>query len=89
MGKTTRPVRYDLNQIPYDYTEKVTNRFKGLGLGNIAPKELGTEAHKTIQEAMCCSPWRCKESDTPWQLNNSKLSSEYMWCRKMEIASYV
>ena len=32
VGKTTRPFRYDLNQTPYDYTEKVTNRFKGLDL---------------------------------------------------------
>ena len=32
VGKTTRPFRYDLNQIPYDYTVEVTNRFKGLGL---------------------------------------------------------
>ena len=77
VGKTTRPVRYDLNQIPYEYTEKVTNRFKGLGLGNTAPKELWTEVHNTIQETMCCSPRGCKESDTPWPLNNSKLSNEY------------
>ena len=34
VGKTTRPFRYDLNQIPYDYTVKVTNRFKGLDLKN-------------------------------------------------------
>ena len=41
--KTTRPFRYDLNQIPYKYTVEVTNRFKGLGLVNIVPEELWIE----------------------------------------------
>ena len=40
MGKTTRPFRYDLNQIPYDYTVKVRNRFKGLDLIDRVPDEL-------------------------------------------------
>ena len=40
MGKTTRPFRYDLNQIPYDYTVEVTNRFKGLDLIDRVPEEL-------------------------------------------------
>ena len=40
VGKTTRPFRYDLNQIPYDYTVKVTNRFKGLDLTDRVPDEL-------------------------------------------------
>ena len=40
VGKTTRPFRHDLNQIPYDYTVEVTNRFKGLGLIDRAPEEL-------------------------------------------------
>ena len=40
VGKTTRPFRYDLNQIPYDYTVKVTNRFKGLDLIDRVPEEL-------------------------------------------------
>ena len=52
MGKTTRPFRYDLNQIPYDYTVKVTNRFKGLDLINRLPKELWTEVHDIVQEAV-------------------------------------
>ena len=39
VGKTTRPFRYDLNQIPYDYTVKMTNRFKGLDLTERAPEE--------------------------------------------------
>ena len=41
--KTTRPFRYDLNQIPYNYTVEVTNRFKGLDLVDRMPKELRTE----------------------------------------------
>ena len=41
--KTSRPFRYDLNQIPYDYTVEVRNRFKGLGLTDRVPDELWTE----------------------------------------------
>ena len=44
--KTTRPFRYDLNQIPYNYTVKVTNRFKGLDLIDRVPEELWTEVVK-------------------------------------------
>ena len=51
VGKTTRPFRYDLNQIPYDYTVKVTNRFKGLDLIDRVPEELWTEVHDIVQEA--------------------------------------
>ena len=47
VGKTTRPFRYDLNQIPYDYTE-VTNRFKGLDLINKVPEELWVEVHDIV-----------------------------------------
>ena len=43
VGKATRPFRYDLNQIPYDYTVKVTSRFKGLNLIDRVPEELWTE----------------------------------------------
>ena len=50
VGKTTRPFRYDLNQIPYDYTVKVRNRFKGLGLINRVPDELWTEVCDIVQE---------------------------------------
>ena len=48
--KTTRPLRYDLNQIPYDYTVKVRNRFKGLNLIDRVPDELWTEVHDIVQE---------------------------------------
>ena len=51
LGKTARPFRYDLNQIPYDYTVEVTNRFKGLDLIR-APEELWTEVHNIVQEAV-------------------------------------
>ena len=50
VGKTTRPFRYDLNQIPYDYTVQVRNRFKGLDLIDGVPDELWTEVHDTVQE---------------------------------------
>ena len=48
--KTTRPFRYDLNQIPYDYTVEVRNRFKGLDLIDRMPDELWTEVHDIVQE---------------------------------------
>ena len=50
VGKTTRPFRYDLNQIPYDYAEKVRNRFKGLDLIDRVPDELWMEVHDIVQE---------------------------------------
>ena len=49
-GNTTRPFRYDLNQIPYDYTVGVRNRFKGLDLIDRVPDELWTEFHDIVQE---------------------------------------
>ena len=52
VGKTTRPFRYGLNQIPYDYTQEVTNRVKGLDLIDRVPKELQTEVHDIVQEAV-------------------------------------
>ena len=50
VGKTTRPFRYDLNQIPYDYTVEVRNRFKGLDLTDRVPDELWNEVHDIVQE---------------------------------------
>ena len=52
VGETTRPFRYDLNQIPYDYTVEVTNRFKGLDLMDRVPEELRMEVHDIVQEAV-------------------------------------
>ena len=52
VDKTTRPFRYDLNQIPYHYTVEVTNRLKGLDLIDRVPEELWTEVHDIVQKAM-------------------------------------
>ena len=50
VGKTTRPFKHDLNQIPYDYTVEVRNRFKGLDLIHRVPDELWTEVCDIVQE---------------------------------------
>ena len=50
VGKTARPFRYDINQIPYDYTVEVRNRFKGLDLIDRVPDELWMEIHDIVQE---------------------------------------
>ena len=50
VGKTTRPFRYDLNQIPYDYTVEVRNRVKGLDLIDRVPDELWNEVRDIVQE---------------------------------------
>ena len=50
VGKTTKPLRYDLNQIPYDYTVEVRNRFNGLDLIDREPDELWMEVHDIVQE---------------------------------------
>ena len=50
VGKTTRPFKYELNQIPYDYTVEVRNRFKGLDLKDSVPDELWTEVHDIVEE---------------------------------------
>ena len=50
VGITTRPFRYDLNQIPYDYTVEVRNRFKGLDQIDSVPDELWTKVHDIVQE---------------------------------------
>ena len=52
VGKTTRPFRYDLNQIPNDYTVGVRNRLKGLDLIDRMPEKLWTEVHDIVQEAV-------------------------------------
>ena len=51
VGETIRQFRYDLNQIPYDYTVEVRNRFKGLDLIDRVPDELSTEVRDIVQEA--------------------------------------
>ena len=52
VGKTSRPFRYDLNQIPYDYTVEVTNKFTGLDLVDRVPEELWMEVCNIVQEVV-------------------------------------
>ena len=52
VGKTTTPCRYNLNQIPYDYTLQVTNKLKGLDLVDRVPEELWMEVHNIIQKVV-------------------------------------
>ena len=67
VGKTTRPFRYDLNQIPYDYTVEVTNRFKGLDLIDRVPEELWAEVCDIVQEAVIKSiPKKKKCKKAKW-----------------------
>ena len=75
VGKNTRPFRYDLNQIPYDYTVEVTNRFKGLNLIDRVPEELLQEVCDVVQEAVIRTipkKKKCKKakwlSDKPLQI---------------------
>ena len=65
--KTTRPFRYDLNQIPYDYTVEVRNRFKGLDVTDRLPDELWTEVRVTVQETRIKTiPKKKKCKKTKW-----------------------
>ena len=67
VGKTTRPFRYDLNKMPYNYIVKVTNRFKGLDLIDRVPEELWTEVHDIVQEAVIkTTPKKKKCKKTKW-----------------------
>ena len=68
VGKTTRPFRYDLNQIPYDYSVEVTNRFKGLDLTDRVPKEQWTEVCNIIQEVVIKTiPKKKKYKKVKWR----------------------
>ena len=67
VGKTPRPFRYDLNQITYDYTVEVTNRFNGLDLIDRVPQELWMEVHNTVQEiGIKIIPKKKKCKNTKW-----------------------
>ena len=69
VGKTTRPFRYDLNQILYDYTMEVRNRFKGLDLIDRVPEELWMEVRDFIQEAVIKTiPKKKKWKKAKWLL---------------------
>ena len=67
MGKATRPFRYDINQLPYDYTVEVRNRFKGLDMIDRVPDELWTEVPDIIQETgIKTIPMEKKCKKTKW-----------------------
>ena len=67
VGKTTRPFRYVLNQIPYDYTVEVRNRFKGLDLIDRVPDELWMEVHDIVQETRIKTiPMENKRKKAKW-----------------------
>ena len=67
VGKTPRPFRYDLNQIPYDYILEVTNRFKGSDLTDRVPEELSMEVHDIAQEVVIkIIPKKKKSKKTKW-----------------------
>ena len=69
VGETTRPFRYDLNQIPYDYTVEVTNRFKGLDLIDRVPEELWTECLKNS-----CTGDRDQDHPQEKEMHTSKMA---------------
>ena len=76
-GKTNRPLRYDLNQIPYDYTVEVRNRFKGLDLIGRVPDELWNEVHDIVQETgIKTIPMEKKCKKEKW-LSGEALQMEY------------
>ena len=67
VGKTTIPFRYDLNEIPYDYTVEVRNRFKGLDLIDRVPEELWTELPDIVQkEVIKTTPKKKKCNKAKW-----------------------
>ena len=73
VGKTTRPFRYDLNQITSDYTVEVTNRFKGLDLIDRVPNELWMEIHDLVQEAVIKTITKKKKYKKAKQLSEQSL----------------
>ena len=78
--KTTRPFRYDLNQIPYDYTVEVTNRFKVLDLVDWVPEELWMKVHNLVQETVTKPSQRKRNA----RRHNGCLRSLYKLLRKEE-----
>ena len=72
-GNTTRPFSYELNQIPYDYTMEVMNRFKGLDLVYRVPEELWTEVHNIAQEVVTKTIAKKKKCKKAKQLSEEGL----------------
>ena len=77
VGKTTRPLRYDLNQIPLDYTVEVRNRFKGLDLKDRLPEELWTEVCDIVQEAVIKTILKKKKCKKAKWLSEKFLTNSY------------
>ena len=76
-GETTRPFSYNLNQILYDYTVEVTNRFKGLDLRDRVPEELWMEVHNIVQEAVIKTiPKKQKCTKVKWLSEEALLIAE-------------
>ena len=73
VGKTTKPFRYDLNQIPYNYTVEVRNRFKGLDLIDRVPDELWTEVRDIVQETGIKTIPKKKKCEKPKWLSEEAL----------------
>ena len=81
VGRTTRPFKYDLNQIPYDYTVEVRNRFNGLDLIDRVPDKLWMEVHDIVQKAVIktipkkkkCKKAKCL-SEEALQISEKKIS---------------
>ena len=74
---TTKPFRYDLNQIPYDYTLEVTNRFKGLDLIDRVLEELWMEVHDIVQEAVTKTiPKKKKHNKANWLSEDLKIAKK-------------
>ena len=79
VAKTTRPFRYDLNQIPYNYTVKVKNRFKGLDLIDRVPEELWMEVHDIVKEVVIKTipkKKKCKKGKTAEKRREAKGKGE-------------
>ena len=81
VGKTTTPFRYDLNQIPYDYTVEVRNRFKGLDLIDRVPEELWTKVCDIVQEAVIKSIPKKRNA----KRQNGCLTRPYKQLRKQKL----
>ena len=73
LGKTTRPIRYDVNHIPYDDTVEVTNRFKRLDLMERVPEELCMEVHDIVQKAVIMTIPKKKKCKKARQLSEEAL----------------
>ena len=73
VGKITRTFRYDINQIPYDYTVEMTNTSKGLELIDKVPEELWTKVHGTVQEAVTKTIPKKKKCRKTKQLSDKAL----------------